>query len=437
MYRIHEFAAGAGILAGRRTLLRSFFVALSVMTTLWLPLAEAAAQQSGTGTSADLVRVYVDCRTHCDRSYIRRETPYVDHVRDPTLAEVYVLITDEQTGGGGRKYTLNFTGRDRFAGQASSVDYISGQTDTDFERREGLTETIKIGLVPYLAQTRLVDRLRVTVSEAETIEVEEEQDPWDHWIFEAYAGGNFNVESSQQALNIRYGIYADRVTEEWKIRLRPYFNYNTRTFESGDSTISSVQRRDGFDSYVIKSVSPHWSVGLFGDYITSTFHNLKNRARITPALEYSLFPYSEASVRAVTMTYRIGYEAVDYFEETIYGEVAEGLFFHDLGLALSLQQPWGSIYSSVSGSQYMHDPDHYRISMHANLSLRLVRGLSLNMSTSYQRIHDQLALPKGDATLEEILLQQRTLATSYWASGSIGLSYTFGSIYTNVVNPRL
>ena len=45
-------------------------------------------------------------------------------------------------------------------------------------------------------------------------------------------------------------------------------------------------------------------------------------------------------------------------------------------------------------------------------------------------------LPKEGATEEEILLHQRQLATQYDYFASVGLRYTFGSIYSNVVNPR-
>jgi hypothetical protein len=39
-------------------------------------------------------------------------------------------------------------------------------------------------------------------------------------------------------------------------------------------------------------------------------------------------------------------------------------------------------------------------------------------------------------SLEEVLLQRRQLETGYSYFFSVGLSYTFGSIFTNVVNPR-
>jgi len=51
-------------------------------------------------------------------------------------------------------------------------------------------------------------------------------------------------------------------------------------------------------------------------------------------------------------------------------------------------------------------------------------------------IHDQLSLPAGGATQEEILLHRQELETAYSYWGSMGISYTFGSIYNNIVNPR-
>ena len=65
-----------------------------------------------------------------------------------------------------------------------------------------------------------------------------------------------------------------------------------------------------------------------------------------------------------------------------------------------------------------------------------IGGLEFNIFGRYSRVRDQLYLPAGDATTEEILLSLRQLQTGYEYSMSAGLSYTFGSIYNNVVNPR-
>jgi hypothetical protein len=45
-------------------------------------------------------------------------------------------------------------------------------------------------------------------------------------------------------------------------------------------------------------------------------------------------------------------------------------------------------------------------------------------------------LPKQGATTEEILLRLRQLETNYSYSVSMGLTYSFGSIYTSILNPR-
>ena len=55
---------------------------------------------------------------------------------------------------------------------------------------------------------------------------------------------------------------------------------------------------------------------------------------------------------------------------------------------------------------------------------------------SYSWIHDQLYLRKGSATTTSVLLRQQALKTSYSYYGNVGLNYTFGSIFNNIVNPR-
>jgi hypothetical protein len=60
----------------------------------------------------------------------------------------------------------------------------------------------------------------------------------------------------------------------------------------------------------------------------------------------------------------------------------------------------------------------------------------VNFGGSAARIRDQLYLRAGEATDEEILLRRRQLATSYRYSMFVGVGYTFGSIFNNIVNPR-
>lgn len=67
----------------------------------------------------------------------------------------------------------------------------------------------------------------------------------------------------------------------------------------------------------------------------------------------------------------------------------------------------------------------------------MFRGFSVDFGGEYSRVHDQLYSPAGDADDEEVLLRRRALETSYRYRTWFGLRYAFGSVYNNVVNPRL
>lgn len=71
-----------------------------------------------------------------------------------------------------------------------------------------------------------------------------------------------------------------------------------------------------------------------------------------------------------------------------------------------------------------------------DLDLRLFKGFSINLYSGLSLVRDQIYLAKGELTDEQILLRRRKLASKYSYYGGIGLSYSFGSIFNNVVNPR-
>jgi hypothetical protein len=108
----------------------------------------------------------------------------------------------------------------------------------------------------------------------------------------------------------------------------------------------------------------------------------------------------------------------------------------ELGIAAQFKQKWGTINISMEGSNYFHNFSFNRLRLNAELNLRIYKGLSLTIYGGAQLVHDQLNLPKGDVSSEDVLLRRRQLASQYNYWGSIGLSYSFGSIYNNVVNPR-
>lgn len=59
-----------------------------------------------------------------------------------------------------------------------------------------------------------------------------------------------------------------------------------------------------------------------------------------------------------------------------------------------------------------------------------------NVFGNYALVRDQITLVRGSLTQEKMLLRRRELATDYRLRVSGGISYRFGSIFNNVVNPR-
>ena len=137
------------------------------------------------------------------------------------------------------------------------------------------------------------------------------------------------------------------------------------------------------------------------------------------------------------MAYKLGYNIYNYIEETIYDFESQRMFNHSLTLNLRYREKWGNIYSYLVASQFLDLPEQNRLTLNSNIDLRIVRGLSLRISAYFRFIRDQINLPKGEASVEDLLLRQRQISTSFQNRISMGISYTFGSIFNNIVNNRL
>ncbi len=389
---------------------------------------------SDINNNNDLITVFLDFSYH--QQYVRETITFVNYVRDRELSQVHIMMTRHGSGSTGENYVISFIGRGRFEGMNNFLTYWAPGTNTTDETRRGLVNMLRMGLVPYIAGTSMASQISIRVDEDRPADRIPFEDPWKNWVFEVYGGANFFKEERQNRFDSRMGFSADKISEEWKIRVRPYFNFNERNFIREDETITSRTHRHGFNGNVIKSINQHWSGGIFTSMLSSTFHNIHFNVNVSPGIEYSIFPYSEATRKAITFVYRVGMGYNNYIEETIFLKQEEFLGSHSLNLSARFQQPWGFFRASVSGSHHFHDFTSNRIALSSRLDFRIVRGLSLNISGSFHFINDLVALPAGDLSLEEILLQQRRQATSYQMSGALGLSYSFGSQFTNVVNTR-
>ena len=121
---------------------------------------------------------------------------------------------------------------------------------------------------------------------------------------------------------------------------------------------------------------------------------------------------------------------------TLFDRTSETLFYERLSATLALKDEWGSASGTVEAAHYFHDFNKNHVYSYGDANIRLFKGFSLRLYAQAQLIGDQLYLAKAGASEQEILLQRTQLATQFSYYGSAGLSYPFGSIYNNVVNPR-
>lgn len=366
--------------------------------------------------------------------YIRKEIPYINYVRDIRDAGVYVISTQQRTGSGGREYTYFFVGQNDYRGMADTLSFTTLPDETDDETRIKQVRTLQLGLMRYVAKTPLANHLKITYTQPVSDKVS--TDKWDNWVFRAAINGYLNGQQSYNSTYMNGNFSAARITEKWKINMRVRSGYSIENFDIEDEIISSDNTSRSFSALIVRSLSDHWSLGGSLSTGAGSYSNLKNSLIIMPGIEYDLFPYSEATRRQLRLLYSIGYNGSAYLDTTIYNKIKESHPQHSITAAYEVVQKWGTIDISLKYSNYLHDWSLNNLSLYGYLELRIAKGLSLNIGGGASLIHDQLGLVKGGATTEEVLLRRKEIATQFSYFTSFGFSYTFGSIYNNVVNPR-
>ena len=379
------------------------------------------------------LKLFIEC-ADCDIEFVKREITYVNYVRDPKEAQAHVLVSYMYSGSGGKEYKLFFSGQKDFLGMNDTLIFNTSVNNTTDEIRIEFVHSLQVGLLRYVAKTKLIKDISVKYNAPE--KTEEVKDKWNNWVFTLGSNAWVNAEKSYHSISINSNLSINRVTEKWKYEIYVGHNYNEQKYEMTDDTVFSYNKSLYTSLLIVKSLSNHWSTGMTVGTNYSTYSNLKLGYYLYPAIEYNIFPYSESSRKQLTFRYTLGYKQNEYIDTTIYNKLNESLYSESLSIGFKTIQKWGNINISVSGQNYIHDFSKNSLNTYVSSDIRIVKGLSFNIYGSYSFIRNQLSLPKSGATQQEMLLRQKELATSFNYYVSIGLSYTFGSIYNNIVNPR-
>ena len=410
---------------------------------LCLATGVSGAQDAGGGAAA--LRVFLDCN-RCDFDYLRREITFVNYVRDRYDAQVHVLVTTENSGGG-RLYTLDFIGLEEFADRGVSYTYAESRTDTDDETREGLAQVLRVGFLHYIIDTPMAYDIQIDAGGRNgfgtgfaggglRMMAQPEDDPWDFWVFRLSTNARVSGEATRRRRDFRGSASANRTTEEWIVRAEIDASYRENVHQLSTGQFTDVRTSYQIDGQLVKSLGEHWGASIRGGASASTFLNRDRRIRVLPGVEFNVFPYAESSRRSLTFAYEMGMESYDYIEETIFGKMAETLAAQEVEITFDVEQPWGDSRVRLRYNSFVNDLSKYSTSVFGNLSFRVVRGLSVFASASTELVRDQVYLSGKKLTDEEILVERRQLATDSRYRVSFGFSYTFGSIFNNVVNPR-
>ncbi len=397
-----------------------------------------AAQE--TSRLAPIPNVYLDCN-NCDITFIRTNITFVNYVRDQEDASIYLRISDQRTAGGGREYTLEFSEIGVASSKADTLRYVSSNNDTGDERRRGLNRYIKIGLIPYVSNTAAVESLDVFYEEPDQSGREEDfvDDPWNSWVFDVDVRSNMWGVDTEFNFGLFSGFEAERTTEQWKIRGRTRGEIRRRNLEVSGETLKINRDWGSYWGMVAYSLSDHFSAGFFNGASFNKVNNIALSAYISPAVEYNFFPYSEFQTRRFVVQYQITPNHRRYFNTTIFLKDSETIMSQEISSRLRYDQRWGRVDVRVSGRHFFHDTSINRIEVNPALNIRVMRGLSVSVSGRYRIINDQLSLelPSNvDPDDPESIIIGVQRPTSFNFSFSFGLSYTFGSIYNNIVNPR-
>ncbi|MEX2471754.1 MAG: hypothetical protein WEA34_06215 [Gemmatimonadota bacterium] len=435
-----------------RDVAAQFLLALSLVALSLLLPSTSAAQLPAGFTNGSIARpaVFLDCQSgpNCNESQFRTEIIFVNWARDRADSDVHVIFTSQGMGGGSRQYSLDFVGRGRFEGLDDQLVFQSSGQDVQAETMDGLSRTLRIGLLPYAVAVGLGPDLDVRfsgdaarVASEESGATEEDDpfyDPWNSWTFRVALSGDLDIRETESSTRLNPQFNADRVTDDWKMNLNARIDLRRQRRDLADGREVRDDRNDwSLTALAVRSVGPHMGIGIDTDLRNSVRRNQNARVRISPAVEYNYYPYSEATRRQFIAHYSVGVEHSSYIERTIFGVDQETLPLHRVGVQYRAREEWGNAGLGIDANQYLHDGgEFYSFGFNGDLNYRILRGLELNFSAGASRVNDNIHTPAGDISDEDILLGRQSLPSGYQYDASVGLSYRWGSSFANIVNNR-
>ena len=390
------------------------------------------------------LKVFIDCNnTWCDQTFIKTEINIVDFLLDNQAADLHILITEQETGGGGSQFQLIFFGQNRFKQMTDTLRFNTDPIATDFEERDLLIKYLKLGLTPYIVKAGNGKDIAIemkTKTDEKKKDTSATKDPWNYWVFRAGANGFISADEVYKSSRVGANFAANRVTEELKVGFEAYGGKNRDSYyledSAGKQKIVNKNEDYNFQHYLIKSITGHWSYGYQVELSRSSFSNNKGRLLFRTGFEYDIFPYKEVNTKFFTLSYTVDVRRNSYFDTTLYDKLKETLYGQSVEANLSFKQKWGTIEFGIDYHNYFHNWEYLNLGVNGEVDIRITGGLSFNFYAYAELSRDQIYLPKEEADVTEVLTRRRQIASGYNFFTHFGLNYRFGSKLNNFVNPR-
>ncbi|MCU0356902.1 MAG: hypothetical protein MUE95_04930 [Cyclobacteriaceae bacterium] len=412
---------------------------LAVALLLVQCISYAQAQPSN-----NRLKLFMDCsNTWCDLNFIRTEINIVDFVVDRMAADVHALVTSQTQGNGGDQYQIIFYGQKRFSSMRDTLRFSVPPVTTEVEVRERLVNHLKFGLVPFIAKTDMINYMSIGMRRPDSTmnRTVDERDSWNYWVFRVGANGNMSLDQNYLNTNLNSSLSANRTTEETRAEFRLSTGRNRAVYKYEDEngveqSFTVINTSYNLNHTLVLAINDHWSYGYYLFLRNSTFSNFQNSVRLIPAMEYNIFPYKEVNNKYLAFGYGIELTHNNYYEETLYNKMEESLLGHSARLVSRFNQKWGSLNGSIYYNNFWHDWSLYSIELNLEADVRVTGNLSFYVYAFGGVTRNQVFIPKGSASPEDVLTRRRQLASNYNFGMWFGINYRFGSMLNNFVNPR-
>lgn len=390
----------------------------------------------------DPPRLYLSCPQTCFEDYVKQRLSYFDFVRDPYLSDYTLVIVRQAAGGGGERFSLTIekTGPspaapDRPRPHPSTCTTKPGAS-TDDTRREMLALLLRALLVE-LADTPHAAEFAVSLAERSQTELGAVKDPWNFWVIIPSLNAWGEGASGFYSLYVVGALTVRRITETSKLRIKGSYARDLSGFrlEDGERVSGDLYGTYGGGLYA-HSVGKHWALGGTVTAKGDEWANLELHLHGGPLIEYNVAPYTDNASRQLRFAYQIGAWSNWYLEESVNDLTEEVRPYHALSVIGELNRSWGSLQSVAQINSFIDDPQLFRLSGGINVAIRLARGLALDLNGKASWVRDQINLRGRTITNLELLLGTAEQPTDFNVNGSLGISYTFGSVHNTIVNPR-